>query len=95
MQLELFMDSKEAKPAATIFRFPLARRTDLTRETAAQLHCRPFSAGKRYWAPHVTAIHKDLRSTGLSHAEAESEIKAYAQAVRREVFSSRPMRISQ
>lgn len=89
MQLDLFT-AKERKGPATVYRFPLHRRAALIRETAAELCARSYDEGKRYWSRHAQKLRRDLRADGLSRAEIESEIKAYAVAVRRAVFASGP-----
>ena len=98
MQLDLFNRTEEPKSApktaAIVFRFPLYRRTDLVRATAAELRSRSYDAGRRYWSSHVQKLRRDLRASGLPRAEITSEINAYTVAVRREVFASSPVKAS-
>ncbi len=97
-QLDLFMGREDAKPAtkvaATIHRFPLARRADLVRSIASELLSRDERAGRRHWNAHVQTIRRQLRSDGLTRAHIDSEIRDYARAVRVKVLSSLPMSAS-
>lgn len=95
MQLDLFTVQKEApKEAATVYRFPLCRRTDLIREMAADLLRMPYAEGRRHWNRHVQKLRRELRAAGLRHADIDFEIREYARAVRIEGLSSLPMSVS-
>jgi hypothetical protein len=89
MQLELF---DRRRGTVIMFHFPLARRADLIRETVKELAGRSYAQGKRYWSQHVQKVRKDLKAAGRSPQDIEAEITAYAQAVRRGLFSSTPER---
>lgn len=94
MQLDLFMNQKAPKQAATVYRFPLCRRADLVRKTASELLSRDEPAGRRYWNAHVRKLRRELRAAGLRHSDIDSEIRDYARAVRIEGLSSLPMSVS-
>lgn len=94
MQLDLFTKRDAPKPVAIIFRFPLDRRVDLIRATAAELRNRSYGAGKRFWAAHVQSLRREMRGSGIRREAIDLEIRAYSQAVRREVFAAQPVRIS-
>ncbi|MDI6025629.1 DUF6074 family protein [Corticibacterium sp. UT-5YL-CI-8] len=85
---------KEPKPAVVLFHFPTARRAALVRSVAHELRSRSYDAGKRYWAKHIKCLSTELKNAGLSRVELTEDLKAYAVAVRREVFSSQPERVS-
>lgn len=91
-QLDLFAITAALKPTAVVHRFPLCRRVDLVRATAAELRSRSYSAGKRYWSAHVQRVRRELRTTGVAAPEIDREIADYALAVRREIHSCIPRR---
>lgn len=91
MQLDLFT---QRKGPAIVYRFPLARRTDLVRSTAGELCKRAYEDGRRYWNVHAKDMRRRLKAEGLSRSEIEKEMSAYSQAVKSEVYAAFDVRMS-
>ena len=91
MQLDLFA---ERKGPTILYRFPLARRTGLVRETADELCRRSYDDGRRYWNAHAKGLRRQLKASGLSRSEIEKEMEAYSQAVKFEVYAAFEKRAS-
>ncbi|MHA6644575.1 DUF6074 family protein [Mesorhizobium sp. A623] len=94
MQLDLFTFPKEARKAATVYRFPLCRRADLIRKITADLLSREERAGRKFWIAHIKELRRELRAEGLRGTGADHEIHDYTLAVRAECLSSRLLRAS-
>ena len=91
MQLDLFT---ARKGPAIVYRFPLARRADLVRNTAGELCGRAYEDGRRYWNVHAREMRQQLKAAGLSRSEIDQEITAYSQAVKFEVYAAFDRRAS-
>src|SRR5262245_36902496 len=65
---------------AKIYPFPLHRRVDLVRSSAAMLATRDYAAGHRFWSSHVRQVRAELKRRGLTGSALDIEIRRYAAA---------------
>lgn len=74
------------KPPVRVLLFPLTRRVGKIRHTAAKLIQKHGEDANLYWRQVVASNRKHLERVGLSEQEIETELRAFNDAVQREMM---------